>query len=73
MKPTITLAVIVLLFGCAAMTGGNFEYLAGTQHYQECTYQAEAATPPTNNAFSDAMRKQELKNSCLKAKGYKSA
>jgi len=70
--PTI-IAVTLALSGCAAMTGGNFEYLAGTADYAACEYQAKAATPPTNNAFSDVMRMQELKNMCLKGKGYKSA
>jgi hypothetical protein len=67
-----TILATLCLAGCGTMTGGNFEYLSGTPAYQECAYQAKSSTPPTNNPFSDVMREQELKNMCLKSKGYAS-
>lgn len=69
---TLLIVTALSLGGCAAMTGGNFEYLQGTQDYSQCAYQAKSSTPGTSNIFEDVRREQELKNMCLSAKGHAS-
>lgn len=72
MRTLLTLSLVMSLTACAAMVGGNFEYLQGTPDYRQCAYQAKSSTPGTNNVFTDVTREMELKNMCLSAKGYAS-
>ena len=65
-------AALVSLTGCASMVGGNYAHLQGTPDYQQCNYQAQLATPPSNNVFIDVQRQMELTNMCLANKGYTS-
>ncbi|MGK2898352.1 MAG: hypothetical protein ACSLE9_06665 [Burkholderiaceae bacterium] len=61
MRLIVVLAVTVLA-GCATPQ-------MNSPYYSECEYEATKATPYTNNAFADVLRKQELINMCIRQKG----
>lgn len=58
----LIILTMTALVGCAARQPRS-------PHYSACEYEAEKATPPSNNVFTDVMRKQDLIAMCIQQKG----
>ena len=62
---------ILMLIATFALSGCGAQYAAmqqeqSTPQYRKCAYQAELATPTTNNVFEDVFRKRELISMCMR-------
>lgn len=64
MKPLILISTLALS-GCGAQYAAMQQQQNDPQ-YRKCAYQAELATPTTNNVFEDVFRKRELIGMCMR-------
>lgn len=67
MKTQLIVVAVLALTGCAANKYTN----VSKSDYDDCDYKAKVATPGSDSVLADALRITELRDMCLRNKGYR--
>ena len=74
MKYVIIAAALISVAGCATgkrmLINPNATPEQALKDENECTYQAQVATATVADGFARAFRMSDLRESCMKARGY---